>query len=154
MAHTLAKAHVLTKARKAVLDALKSSGPASALDLGARLASACDQATVYRALHYLEEEGWADSFVLRCDLRGTERYYVALSEEHRHWLHCERCHGFVDLGACRVEALFKEMEASLGVEIRSHTLYAAGLCPACAAAPQERGAASEPDSPPRAGTNI
>ncbi|HEY9054132.1 MAG TPA: transcriptional repressor [Rectinemataceae bacterium] len=124
-------AYALTKARKAVLAALQSGGPASALDLGKRLASTCDQATVYRALHFLEDAGWADSFVLRCDIRGTERYYVARSQEHRHWLHCERCHEFVDLGACRVEPLFKEIEASLGVEIRSHTLYAAGLCRAC-----------------------
>jgi len=126
----------LTKARKAVLDALHAFGPASALDIGSKLASACDQATVYRALHFLEEEGWADSFVLRCELRGTERYYVVRSEAHRHWLHCERCHGFVDLGECRVEPLLKEMEDSLGVEIRSHTLYAAGICRSCGAKPE------------------
>lgn len=137
--------HTLTKARRAVLEALRDSGPSSALDLGRRLASACDQATVYRALHFLEEEGWADSFVLRCDLRGTERYYVVRSDAHRHWLHCERCHGFVDLGECRVGPLLKDMEDSLGVEIRSHTLYAAGICRSCAAKP-ERDSAPEPEA--------
>ena len=137
----------MTRARKAVLEALDAaSRPLSAQEMGERLSGCCDQATVYRALHHLEEQGLADSFVLHCDAHGTERYFASRKAEHRHWLHCERCHGFVDLGACRFEPLLREMEALSGARITSHTLFATGICPACSrAAGEDRGStAPEP----------
>ena len=39
---------------------------------------------------------------------------------------------FVDLGACKVEPILREMEKTSGVAIRSHTLYATGICADCA----------------------
>ncbi len=122
----------MTKARKAVQDILDAAGtPLCALDVEARAGSLCDPATIYRALHYLEEQGLAESFVLHCEAHGTERYYVSGKAQHRHWFHCERCHRFVDLGACRVEPILRDMEQHTGVTIRSHTLYASGCCAAC-----------------------
>jgi len=130
----------MTKARKAVLDILNASaGPLSALDIGKSAGLLCDTATVYRALHYLESEGYAESFVLSCTVHGTERYYMTHGVSHRHWFHCEVCHEFVDLGACRVEPLLKDMERSSGVSIRSHTLYATGVCARCIAGSGDAG---------------
>lgn len=122
----------MTKAREAtklLLD--KAEKPLCALDLGERLEGVCDLATVYRSLHYLEDKGLAESFVLHCSVHGTERYYVSCEAPHRHWFHCERCHRFVDLGACRIGPLLKSMESDSGVLIRHHALYATGLCEAC-----------------------
>jgi Fur family ferric uptake transcriptional regulator len=135
----------MTKARKAVLGALDAAdSPLSALEIGEKLSELCDKATVYRALHYLEENGCADSFVLHCELHGTERYYASRKAQHRHWLHCELCHRFVDLGACRFEPLLREMEAASGAKIKSHTLYATGICPECGrAALTDRGSAAD-----------
>ncbi|MFA5852525.1 MAG: transcriptional repressor [Spirochaetales bacterium] len=124
----------MTKARKAVLGILDGANqPLSALEVGGSAGALCDTATIYRALHYLEENGLAESFVLHCATHGTERYYVSHNAPHRHWFHCERCHRFVDLGACKVEPILREMEKTSGVAIRSHTLYATGICADCAA---------------------
>lgn len=124
----------MTKAREAVLEVLESAkNPLSAADVAANISTLCDTATVYRSLHYLEEQGLAESFVLYCTTHGTERYYVPHNAEHRHWFHCEQCHRFVDLGCCRIESLLEKMEAETGVSIRTHTLYATGLCSECRA---------------------
>lgn len=122
----------MTKARKAIQEILDGADrPLSALEVGASAEGFCDTATIYRALHYLEERGLAESFVLHCSAHGTERYYASRNVRHRHWFHCERCHRFVDLGACRVEPLLLQMEEEAGVEIRHHTLYATGICGDC-----------------------
>ncbi len=124
----------MTKARKAVLEILDGADqPLSALEVGGSAGALCDTATVYRALHYLEENNRAESFVLHCAAHGTERYYVSHNAPHRHWFHCECCHRFVDLGACKVEPILREMEKTSGVAIRSHTLYATGICADCTA---------------------
>jgi len=128
----------MTRTRKKILEILETAEtPLSALGVEAHTMSSCDTATVYRSLHYLEEQGLADSFVLFCREHGTERYYVANSAKHRHWFHCEVCHRFVDLGECRVEPLLSQMEAATGVRIRSHTLYATGTCADCLHAGQQ-----------------
>ena len=93
----------------------------------------CSRATVYRALRWLEERGFAESFALHCEEHGTERYYVRSAETHRHWFHCESCHRFIDLGACRIEGLSAQLEKDLGVRINRHILYFVGCCPSCAA---------------------
>jgi Fur family ferric uptake transcriptional regulator len=81
--------------------------------------------------------------VLSCTAHGTERYYVAHGTCHRHWFHCEMCHRFVDLGACRVEVLLEDMGRASGVQIRSHTLYATGTCKECLSYSASRTSSSE-----------
>lgn len=94
-----------------------------------------DPVTAYRALRWLEDHGHADSFVLNCAEHGTERYWFCRNGEktHRHWFHCEACHCFVDLGACRLKALAGEYEKDFDLEVRTHTLYFTGLCAKCKA---------------------
>jgi len=123
----------VTRAREAVLAALDAAEePLSAAAVLGRLGeSCCDQATVYRALDYLEDAGLAESFVLRCSEHGTERYFVSASRPHRHWFHCEACHRFVDIGACRLGGLAAELERERGFQVRRHSMYFSGLCPEC-----------------------
>lgn len=126
----------MTRARSLVLEALEGSAePLSAAAVFAGIGGACDQATVYRALSYLEAKGKAESFVLHCDEHGTERYYSAGSAGHRHWFHCVACHCFVDLGACRLGGLVAELERERGLQVLHHALYLSGLCTDCAATP-------------------
>ena len=123
----------MTKARTAVLKVIEEIGtPASAQMVHEKLGALCDSATVYRSLHYLEENGDLDSFILRCSEHGTERYYILGGTGHKHWFHCEVCHKFVDLGTCRVGPLLEEMGRKNGVSIRRHTLFATGICGECA----------------------
>lgn len=121
--------------RDLVLEALAASPlPASANDLARALGGACDAATVYRALHRLEAEGKAESFAFECAERGIERYYLARVEApHRHFFHCESCHRFLDLGACRLASLVAEVEAETGAKVEGHSLTFTGTCRDCRA---------------------
>jgi Fur family ferric uptake transcriptional regulator len=128
----------MTKARREALDLLRAaSQPLSAAAIFGRLGACCDQATVYRTLHYLEEQGYAESFILHCDQHGTERYYSAVGGApgneggHRHWFHCESCHRFIEIGSCTVAGLVASFEKEQGVAVRHHVLYFTGLCPTC-----------------------
>lgn len=124
----------MTRARAAVLSALEASAePLSASRVVGKLEGVCDQATVYRALHYLEEARLAESFVLYCTQHGVERYYASSKAAHRHWFHCESCHRFVDLGACRLGGLIADVEKEMGLRVSRHTLYLSGICADCAA---------------------
>ncbi|MFH2115359.1 MAG: transcriptional repressor [Spirochaetota bacterium] len=122
----------MTKARKAAFEALGTADePLSAASVLSAIGACCDQATVYRALHYLESCGFAESFVLHCDEHGTERYYVSAAAVHRHWFHCESCHRFIDLGACRLGGIVQDLEGELGLKVSRHVMYLTGLCKSC-----------------------
>ncbi|MDX9898186.1 MAG: transcriptional repressor [Spirochaetia bacterium] len=122
----------MTKARSAVMDVLVQAGqPLSASGVMEAIEGSCDQATVYRSLHHLEEAGLAESFVLYCSEHGIERYYASCHSAHRHWFHCESCHRFIDLGECRMDGLVSEFESDLGLSVTRHTMYLSGLCAAC-----------------------
>ncbi len=128
----------MTRSRKSVLGILLSgTEPQSASDVFKLMTDSVDQATVYRTLHYLEENGYAESFILHCTSHGTERYYTATSDDsgkrlaHRHWFHCENCHSFTDLGGCTLDDLVRGYELVHGIAVKSHTLYMTGLCSAC-----------------------
>lgn len=121
----------MTKSRSAVLEALASGRhPLSAAELVGRLGGLCDQATVYRALAWLESAGEVQSFSLRCAEHRSERYYMAAAAHH-HWLHCEACHRFIDLGDCRLGELCGRIEAEYGVRVTGHSLNFSGYCPRC-----------------------
>ena len=128
----------MTKARKATLHVLQlADRPLSANEISERIALTCDPVTIYRTLHYLEKNGYADSFVLHCSEHGTERYYTIVSPSeglysHHHWFHCERCHTFIDLGDCRISSLIAGYEEEIGLQVTRHTLYLTGICPSCA----------------------
>lgn len=123
----------MTRSRVLVLKILEGAAePMSAAGVYALVDGACDQATVYRSLAYLEGAGLAESFVMHCDAHGTERYYSSEKLGHRHWFHCSSCHRFVDIGACRLGPLVGELEAERGLRIERHALYLSGLCADCA----------------------
>jgi Fur family ferric uptake transcriptional regulator len=122
----------MTKARAAVLAILEGAEqPLGARDIAASLKGRCDQATVYRTLHYLEERGLADSFVLHCHDHGSERFYAARGGRDRHWFHCELCHAFIELGFCAIEPLIPCIENDHGVKVRRHSMSVEGLCGQC-----------------------
>jgi Fur family ferric uptake transcriptional regulator len=126
----------MTKSRQAVLAILQSAaGPLSAAEVFAQMSDSVDQATVYRTLHYLEDSGKADSFILHCEEDGTKRYYEPAEangmKTHRHWFHCEKCHQFTDLGECRMDRLVRTYEKETGIEVKTHMLCLTGLCARC-----------------------
>ncbi len=122
----------MTKNADRVLRFLDSAtSPMAVADVARALRRSCDLATVYRVLHRLETRGLVESFAFDCQKRGVERYWQRRRSAHRHFFHCESCHRFVDIGACRLERLSAEVQRGLGVEIQSHTLYYTGICSDC-----------------------
>lgn len=126
----------MTKARQAVLSILCESGePMSASAIVEKITSSMDQATVYRALHFLEKNEYAESFILHCTSHGTERYYTALGKSgessHHHWFHCEYCHSFTDLGSCILSSVIPEYEKKFLIKVNTHTVYVTGICNKC-----------------------
>jgi len=124
----------MTKARVHVLESItQSNEPLSARQLCEQFKDEHDPATIYRALHFLEEKGRIESFPLYCTEHGAERYYVLHSNQHRHWFHCEQCHRFIDLGQCKFDAILTQMGRDRGLIITAHTFYATGICQECQA---------------------
>jgi len=112
-----------------VLDAARS--PVAVADLARAMEGVCDLATLYRTLRRLESTGLLESFAFECRKRGIERYWQRRSSTHRHFFHCESCHRFLDVGACRLSTMTREVERDLGAEIQGHTLYFTGTCKDC-----------------------
>ncbi|MCX7655890.1 MAG: transcriptional repressor [Treponemataceae bacterium] len=137
----------MTRIRKRILQVLQDANqPLSASQIVSMVGALCDQATVYRGLHYLEEQGFAESFVLTCSEHGTERYYSACEiprqsvippskketiSAHRHWFHCEKCHCFIPLGECLLASVVQQFEQQQQCRVHQHTLYFTGLCREC-----------------------
>lgn len=128
----------MTQARERVLEILSlATEPLSAQAIFSRTGTSFDQATVYRTLHYLEDRGYCESFVLYCREHGTERFFSPVRSgegktlPHRHWFHCERCHGFSDLGTCAIESLTERYERERELIVHTHTLYFTGVCKEC-----------------------
>lgn len=125
----------MTKARTAILQALaQAKEPVSATMVASQLGNCCDPATVYRNLHFLEDHGYAQSFILHCSEHGTERYYTHRSAEdghHHHWFHCEKCHSFIDLGDCQYHETLEQLENTYRFSIHEHTFFLTGICEAC-----------------------
>jgi Fur family ferric uptake transcriptional regulator len=125
----------MTKARMRILSLLKeATKPLAASEIATLVDGQCDMATVYRTLHYLEDNLLATSFILHCKVHGTERYYTeteGIGSGHHHWFHCEQCHRFIDLGGCDLEPLLRSYEQKSGVVVHDHTFFLTGLCPDC-----------------------
>lgn len=123
----------LTKKRDALSNCIRSSGmPISAPQIVEIMKQQMDQATVYRGLQFLENNGIIESFLFECSSEGILKYYTYRSDEHRHYFHCERCHRFIPVEICNarsIEAIEKEHK----VEITSHTVCYRGICGECAA---------------------
>lgn len=123
----------MTKSRKEVLALLEASPiPLSALEIHKSSALVMDLATVYRTLHYLESQGFAESFYFTCSEKGAGRYYCRRRKPHIHFFHCSSCHKFIPLGECRLKNIEEALERENDLRISDHTLYFKGICGSCA----------------------
>jgi len=128
----------MTKARTNVLHILtEKESPLTAQEISSLVKEQMNPVTVYRTLHYLESNGYCESFLLHCSKKGTERYYIPLVDHeghtcsHHHWFHCENCHQFIDLGSCKIDSLLDSYTKELGITILHHNLSLSGICHSC-----------------------
>jgi len=90
----------------------------------------CDLATIYRAMHLLQELG----MVKRFDFGdGTARFELVDegSDGHHHHLVCTGCAKVVEIEECFSHELQKRVEAENGFRGVTHKLEFFGLCPGC-----------------------
>ncbi|MEM7395196.1 MAG: Fur family transcriptional regulator [Verrucomicrobiota bacterium] len=122
-----------TRALVAVIRTLASRDtPTTLADLAKEelMEETCDQATIYRILIRLEEEG----ITRRLGLHNRAAYYILnYPETHRDYLICTEC-GMIDTldVSCPVEALEKEISNQSGYKKLYHELEFFGVCPDCA----------------------
>lgn len=122
----------MTGARKEILSILeKSSIPLSAAEIHRNSSRTMDVATVYRNLHFFEEQGVLESFHFTCSEKGTGKYYFCRRKPHIHFFHCSSCHRFIPLGECKLRNLEKDLEEEHNLKIDDHILYFTGLCRDC-----------------------
>jgi Fe2+ or Zn2+ uptake regulation protein len=85
------------------------------------------EATVYRTLEFLAENGLAHS----AHIGSGHLVYEIAKQDHHHHLICRKCGGEIQIEHARLENVYKELEASTGFrDIDSHMTFF-GLCPGC-----------------------
>ena len=120
----------VTPQRMAILHALiHSGGHLSAGEVyrqARRAQPGLTEATVYRTLEFLAENG----FALAAHIGGGKLVYE-LTEENHHHLICRNCGKTVHLEHRALANLYKSLAASTGYQMDSSHVALFGLCPDC-----------------------
>jgi Fur family ferric uptake transcriptional regulator len=94
------------------------------LQIGRKKVESLNQATVYRNLKLLVEEGWLR--VICHPEAGT--FYERAEKEHHHHFHCRSCDRLFDLPGC---ALKENKSVPSGFVTERHEVFLFGVCPSC-----------------------
>jgi Fur family ferric uptake transcriptional regulator len=90
----------------------------------------CDLATIYRAMHLLEEMG----MVKRFDFGdGASRFELvgAGDDGHHHHLVCTRCVEVIEIDECFPREIESRIASKNGFKAVTHKLEFFGICPDC-----------------------
>jgi Fur family ferric uptake transcriptional regulator len=90
----------------------------------------CDLATIYRAMHLLEQMG----MVKRYDFGDRAARFELVREGddgHHHHLVCTRCAQVVEIEDCALRALERQIASRNGFKSVTHKLEFFGICPRC-----------------------
>ncbi len=90
----------------------------------------CDLATIYRAMHLLEEMG----MVKRFDFGdGAARFELVGEGDdgHHHHLVCTKCSEVVEIDDCFPEKIERQIAEKNGFSAVTHKLEFFGICPVC-----------------------
>lgn len=120
-----------TPVRDAVVMALESGSRHewSIEDLTSALKGAgarADYSSVFRALVYLENEGFVEKFEL-----GDGKAHFERAGEHHEHLRCERCGDVAAMPGCLLDDVQERVRRETGFELNSHTVVLTGVCPSC-----------------------
>ena len=94
------------------------------LEYGRKSVESLNQATVYRNVKLLVDDGWLKRVVH--PLRGT--LYERTGKGHHHHFHCRTCNRAFELPGC---ALKDDEIAPAGFKVEDHEIFLFGVCPAC-----------------------
>ena len=126
------QARKITGPRAAILEILRQHPhPLTNKEIFAAMSGGqCNLATIYRAMHLLEEMG----MVKRFDFGdGTARFELVGEGDdgHHHHLVCTRCAEVVEIEECFSSAIESRIAAANGFTSVTHKLEFFGLCPEC-----------------------
>jgi len=126
------KARKITGPRAAILEILRQHlHPLTNREIFTAMpGSECNLATIYRAMHLLEEMG----MVKRFDFGdGAARFELVGEGDdgHHHHLVCTRCAEVVEIGECFPREIETRIAAANGFKSVTHKLEFFGLCPEC-----------------------
>jgi Fur family ferric uptake transcriptional regulator len=94
------------------------------LAYGRKLVESLNQATVYRNLKILIDDGW----LIRITHPSLGALYERTGKGHHHHFHCRECNRAFELPGCAL----KEKEAAPdGFVIEDHEVFLFGVCPSC-----------------------
>ena len=117
-----------TAQRLAIRETLsQASGPLSVqeiLEAGQTRVEGLGQATVYRYLKALEEEGW----IVRSTVAGETAVYEVSDKPHHHHFHCRVCERVFDVPGCPIET---ESSVPKGFHVTGHEVILYGECAGC-----------------------
>ncbi len=120
----------MTSQRMAILHALRQAGghlPPTEIYARARRAQpGLTEATVYRTLEFLVENGYA----LAAHVGGGKLVYE-LTEENHHHLICRKCGKTVSVEAAALTGLYDQLSASTGFQLDARHIALLGICPDC-----------------------
>jgi len=126
------QARKITGPRQAILKILRTHAhPLTSRQIFAALPGRlCDLATVYRAMHLLEEMGMVQRFDFG---DGTARFELVGEGEdgHHHHLICTRCSEVIEIEECFPAEIEKRIAAKNGFKAVTHKLEFFGVCPSC-----------------------
>ena len=90
----------------------------------------CNLATIYRAMHLLEEMGMVNRFDFG---DGAARFELVGEGDdgHHHHLICTRCAGVVEIDECFLREIESNIAVRNGFKAVTHKLEFFGICPAC-----------------------
>ena len=94
------------------------------LEHGREIVKSLNQATVYRNLKMLIDDGW----LKRISHPSLGVLYERTGKGHHHHFHCHSCNRVYPLPGC---ALRQETAVPEGFVIENHDVFLFGLCPAC-----------------------
>jgi len=117
-----------TPQRMAILRAIEEEDRplriAEILEIGRALVPSLDQATVYRNLNRLVEEG----IVLRINHPTLGTLFERSGKMHHHHFHCRVCDRLLELPGCKLN---NSKHAPTGFRTESHELFLYGVCSSC-----------------------
>ena len=106
---------------------LESDRPLSideVLESGRRMVTSLNQATVYRNLKLLVEEGW----VKRVNMPELRTLYEVAGKEHHHHFQCRSCDRLFEVSGC---AFNERSSTPPGFVTEGHEVYLFGICAYC-----------------------
>ena len=122
----------ITGPRRGILEILrKHPHPLTNREILAALPTGrCDLATIYRAMHLLEEIGLVKQF----DFGDGKARFELVGEgdnSHHHHLVCTRCSEIIEIEECILDKLEKQIAIKNGFTAVTHKLEFFGICPGC-----------------------